>query len=135
MVDNRVVVEFTVKEGANPENLADEIRRLTSGDHPWIPGSIFYGISSVQVRLASLQPDTETLVATVLTCMSTLQPSRELWHEANTALDELRNRLAETEKMRWFLRYRTAPEGGTQLEVYEQIDWSRHPNFSQKEVT
>jgi hypothetical protein len=34
---------------------------------------------------------------------------------------------SELTRLRWFLEHRTAPEGGTQMEVFEQIDWSKHP--------
>lgn len=34
------------------------------------------------------------------------------------------------ERMEWFLRHRTAEDGMTQWEVYEQCDWSNHPEFA-----
>lgn len=38
--------------------------------------------------------------------------------------------LEQLETMEWFLRHRTADEGMTQWDVYEQCDWSAHPEFA-----
>lgn len=46
-----IVVELTVRDEEEAEDVLRQVRKETGDNHPWIPGSVFHHIEKIEVSL------------------------------------------------------------------------------------